>query len=73
MKIIYRIEYNWFASIEGEEYREHEVGNNGVEEILEHTAYQDGKRWFYEVCFDDGHQELIFNPNRVFSKSRNNS
>lgn len=38
-------------------------------EIIEHTAGGEGDKWFYDVKFDDGSVERIFNPNQVFFSS----
>jgi len=70
MKKITKIWYN-FAQYkdsheEGETYEVHAVGINGVTEIEEHPCYGDGDKYFYYVRFENGNEEKIFNPNRVF-------
>lgn len=65
MKIT-RVEYDWFYSSIGEEYQSYAVGKRNVVEIKEHKALGEGDKWFYDVIFEDGSMERIFNPNRVF-------
>lgn len=38
------------------------IGKHGVVAIIEHPAYGEGDRWFYDVQFDDGTTERIFYP-----------
>ena len=38
----------------------------GVTEIKEHSAQGEGDKWFYDVYFDSGRMERIFNVIQVF-------
>ena len=62
VQIIERIHYNWREK--GYSFRE--VGKEGVLSIIEHPAIGEGDRWFYDVHFESGAMERIFNPNHVF-------
>lgn len=55
---------NWDGSA-GEDYQMYVVGQKSVTEIIEHPAMGHGDKWFYDVYFEDGHMERIFNPNLV--------
>lgn len=70
MKIT-RITYNWRVVSDGCQTIDcadwYNVGENGVTEIEEHPAMGNGDRWFYRVYFENGNEELIFNPNTVTS------
>ena len=37
-------------------------------EIYEHKAEGEGDKWYYDVKFDDGSINRIFNPNEIFIK-----
>lgn len=37
-------------------------------EIYEHKAAGEGDKWYYDVKFDDGSINRIFNPNEIFIK-----
>jgi hypothetical protein len=71
-KEIRKIHYNWFQSYDGnnagEDFDHHTVGQRGVIEILEYPAYAEGDKWYYDVIFENGDVERIFNINRVFFK-----
>lgn len=60
--------YNWFFTNEGQEHNTYTVGKHGVTQIIEHQSKGDGDRWYYDVFFDDGRMERIFNPNKVTFK-----
>ncbi|WP_298845561.1 hypothetical protein [uncultured Clostridium sp.] len=77
MSNIIKINYNWFnyndGNNQGEDYYTFEVGKSykkkgTVTEIREHPAVGEGDRWFYDVHFDSGAMERIFNPNHIFYK-----
>lgn len=54
-----RVEYNWHYTTEnGSEFQYYEVGKNGVKQIHYHGNH-------CAVNFDDGHDELVYNLNRV--------
>jgi hypothetical protein len=63
--IIKEIQYDWYFTPEGEEYKKYRVGSDGVSAIVEHRAQGDGDKWFYDVHFEDGRVERIFNINKV--------
>ena len=75
---IKRIEYNWSPGgvSAREEFSDYaynfEVGiiprnyNKKVTSIEEHKAAGECDKWFYDVVFDDGSYERIFNPNKVY-------
>lgn len=69
---IERLNYNWRVVSDGcqtiDVSESHVVGQNGVNEIIEHPAAGEGDKWFYYVRFDDGHVEMVFNPNLVIIK-----
>ena len=67
MKIT-EIGFNWFYSNNGygEEYQTRKVGKDGVKSISEHRAQCDGDKWYYDVEYDDGKVQTIFNINRVY-------
>lgn len=68
-KRITRITYNWhqvnWDGSAGEDYNEYSIGQKSVTEIIEHPAIGEGDKWFYDVYFEDGHMERLFNPNIV--------
>jgi len=67
--IIEEINFNWHQIISdkiGYRMSTRKVGVNGVTEIREHSAIGEGDRWFYDVHFESGAMERIFNPNHVF-------
>lgn len=70
--VVTQIYYNWYADDRGPLYSSYEVGEEDVIEIVEHPAIGEGDRWFYDVKFEDGSMERIFNPNKVFYKSEDN-
>ena len=45
--------------------KNYRVGSDGVSAIVEHRAQGDGDKWFYDVHFEDGRVERIFNINKV--------
>ncbi len=63
--VIEKINYNWNNGA----YSYYVVGIQKVTEITEHKTIGEGDRWFYDVHFEDGRMERIFNPNHVFFKS----
>ena len=81
MKKITKIYYNWRQVSEtnsrgmesGEDFDLHTVGKNGVTEIEEHPACGEGDKYFYYVRFENGNEEKIFNPNRVFFEPKTES
>lgn len=58
---INKITYNWFNGY----CLQHEIGVDGVMSIREHQAMGEGDRWFYDVEFEDGRIERIFNMDSV--------
>lgn len=76
MKIV-KIHYNWRVVSDGVEtidiYDTYLVGDKNVTEILEHPAVGHGDAWFYDVHFENGAMERIFNPNQVFYEADDNS
>lgn len=70
-KIIKAINYNWFSSpANGEEFTNRTVGatygNLKCVEIVEHPAYGEGDKWYYDIHYSDGTKSRVFNPNQVF-------
>lgn len=59
------IYYNWYFGEYGEKYESRKVGEDGVIKIEEHKAQGEGDRWYYDISFNDGRTERVFNPNRV--------
>ncbi len=47
----------------GEDYHEHEVGHNKVVNIERHSTQVHD---FFTVKFEEGREEIIYNPNRAF-------
>lgn len=70
MKKITKIKYNQFQTAwdgsAGEDWSQYEVGKEGVTSIIEHPAGGEGDKWFYDVNFEDGRMERLFNPNTVY-------
>jgi len=70
--VILAINYNWrqysSSGYSDHEYNTYTVGKDKVIKILEHPAVGEGDRWFYDVHFEDGRMERIFNPNQIFYK-----
>lgn len=68
------VRFNYYpGSIVGEypeRYEERILGIGGVIEIREHPAGGDGDRWFYDVVYENGSMERIFNPHQVFYQSK---
>jgi len=63
------INYNWYHTNEhGEEFDYANIGEHGVNFIKEHIPKGEGDKWFYNVFYDDGHIERVFNINKVFYK-----
>ena len=65
-----RIYYNWHQGDMCEEYSYYEVGvmaPNGKTpvEIIEHQCGVEGDKWCYDVYFEDGAINRLFNPNEV--------
>jgi hypothetical protein len=81
MKIV-RIDYNWYVAhddgFSSEEYSVHMLGKKytsrgkvkTVTKIIEYPWEGAGDKWCYEVMFDDGSKERIFNPNKVYYEKR---
>lgn len=69
MHKIVRLTYNWRVVSDGcqtiDVCEEYNLGVGGVTEIKEHRAAGEGDKWFYEVHFENGQYEMIFNPNIV--------
>ena len=67
---IIQINYNWFVGEFREEFQCIQLGAtyNGKRctEIIEHYSRGEGDKWFYDVYFDNGTIERIFNINKVF-------
>lgn len=70
---IEKIHYNWHQSADcdsaTEDFYSYTVGEESVTKITEHKAIGEGDRWFYDVHFESGAMERIFNPNQIFYKS----
>jgi hypothetical protein len=66
------LHYNWRQCGDandtwGEDYDFHEVGKNGVTRIVNMTPRENYcGPGFYDVFFDDGRVEVIYNANRAF-------
>ncbi len=66
------IVFNWFAvnPESGEEFVSYKVGvdyrGRKVVEIIQHEAMGNGDKWFYDIIWDDGKNERVFNPNQIF-------
>lgn len=60
---IQKIEFDWTGLENWGFCTTYEVGVNGITKVESHAAQ--GK-WYWTVYFEDGHQEMIFNVNRVF-------
>ena len=43
-----------------------DVSNKSIIEIKQHSAQGEGDRWYYTILFDNGNEQMIFNPLRVF-------
>jgi hypothetical protein len=78
MEKITRILFNWYASSEnGEESSIRTVGTDYGKpsgiciEIREHYAAGEGDKWYYDVLYDSGMSERIFNPNMVYKEKIN--
>ena len=74
---IHRIQFNWFPYRDheraGQDYSIYEVDKlypekGKVTHIEEHAVEREGDRCFYDVHFDSGAMERIFNPNHIFYK-----
>lgn len=71
-KIITSIIYNWspggVTTTEefADDYREANVGSNGVVKIEEHRPAGEGDKWFYDIIYDTSSVERIFNPCVVY-------
>ena len=71
--MITKLVYNWHQNGDtesgmGEDYNTAEVGkkhitNDIVKETIEHRAYGEGDKLFYDVIFDNGTELRVFNPN----------
>ena len=59
---IQKIEFNCL----GEVCSYYEIGKYGVSKILNHPAQGEGDKFYWTVVFEDGREEMVFNPNRVF-------
>lgn len=62
------LHFNWRQVEGGADFDTHKVGENGVVEIKNITpeAEDFAVAEFYDVKFDDGRVETIYNPNRAF-------
>ena len=60
MKIT-KIEYNRV----GEIFDTYTVGKYGVLDITVHSAQGDGDKWYWTIIFEDKHEEMIFNVDKV--------
>lgn len=49
-----------------ERYEERCVGYGGVVSIHEHAAGGEGDKWFYDIVYEHGRVERIFNPHQIF-------
>lgn len=67
---ITQIWFNWHQFIwdgeAGEKYQAHKVGENGVIKITENIPGDVYAMVYFEVHFEDGRIERIYNANRVF-------
>lgn len=74
-KKIVQLSYNWHQEGGDGDIGENEymvrVGKNGVTEILEHQARGEGDKWHYDIVFDSGRIERIFNPNGAIFENDN--
>lgn len=74
MKKITRIDFNYHQTGSSDPnmgmdqcFETHRVGSSaGIKQITEHPAAGEGDKWYYDVYFNDGRMERIFNPNRVY-------
>lgn len=65
-KIITKIHFNWFYTVEnGEEYQVRELGVSGVKGIIDFTPDGPGPSVF-KVVTNGGFEEYVYNVNRVF-------
>lgn len=68
MKII-SLRANWLpASPDGQfsdQSEDFKVGEQAVVLIEEHAAIGEGDKWFYDVHYESGRIDRIFNPNKV--------
>ncbi len=62
--------FNWFTTDQGASYQIREVGTGGVERIVEHEARGEGDKWHYDVFYEDGTIERIFNVNYAVFKPK---
>lgn len=64
------IRFNYYpGSLDGqfpENFQERIAGQNEIKEILEHAACGEGDKWFYDIVYNDGSIERIFNPHQAF-------
>ena len=69
------IVFNWFAinPESGEEFTSYKVGvdyrGRKVIEIIEHLPKGEGDRLWYDIIWDNGENERVFNPNQIFFTS----
>lgn len=70
MKKVIKLYYNWRqvndGYQQGDDYNIFEVGKNGVIEIIENEPHNGMQLWNYEIHFENGESQRIFNPNHVF-------
>lgn len=68
--MIQGINYNWFATPDGESFTSRGVGfmYHGLKcvKISEHKPAGEGDKWYYDIHYSDGSIERVFNPNAVF-------
>jgi hypothetical protein len=74
MKKPIRVTYNWFVKSDGqnsiEHYYEYNVGEDGVEKILERYPKFQGDPWVCDIIFTDGSVERISNVNKIFYEAQ---
>lgn len=59
-------DYTWSQVDGSENWRHAKVGENGVIDIVEHEPAAPLERHYFEIFFEGGKMERIFNPSRVF-------
>jgi hypothetical protein len=64
MKII-SLSYNYGFDKNGPFNTTVEVNTDGVKEIKEHEPHGDGDKWYFDIVYDNGDIERIFNPDKV--------
>lgn len=75
MKSIVKIWYNFVQYNDGKEagesYELHAIGVNGVIKITENIPGGVYGLAYYSIHFENGYEERIYNPNRVFFETIN--